>query len=179
MRSIVPVEHLEVVANGAVVAAVPLAGDRTSADTTLTLPAERSGWYTLRAWSEHATHPVLDIYPFATTSPVYVTVGGAPARSAKDAAYFVAWIDRLAAAARDAGVIAVVGITERDSGNVGTLYNTNVVLGADGTLLGKHRKLVPTFGERAVWRGGDGSTLDVWLDDAFRPITSEIDEESG
>jgi hypothetical protein len=43
---------------------------------------------------------VLDLYPYATTSPIYLTVGGRPARSAKDAAYFVAWIDRLTAAAQ-------------------------------------------------------------------------------
>ena len=43
---------------------------------------------------------MLDLYPYATTSPIYVTVGDQPVRSAKDAAYFVAWIDRLAAAAR-------------------------------------------------------------------------------
>jgi len=49
----------------------------------------------LRAWSEKAEYPVLDLYPYATTSPVYVTVeGSAPDRN-QDAAYFVAWIDRL------------------------------------------------------------------------------------
>jgi nitrilase len=68
----------------------------------------------------------------------------------------------LAAAAARAGVHAVVGVTERDAGAVGTLYNTNVVLSPDGTVLGKHRKLVPTWGERAVWAGGDGSTLSVF-----------------
>jgi aliphatic nitrilase len=71
-------------------------------------------------------------------------------------------VDALAEAAGRAGVTAVVGVTERDPGSVGTLYNTNVVLSADGTYLGKHRKLVPTFGERAVWAGGDGSTLTVF-----------------
>lgn len=71
-------------------------------------------------------------------------------------------IDALAAAARRAGVYAVVGITERDPGSIGTLYNTNVVLSSEGTVLGKHRKLVPTWGERAVWAGGDGSTLCVF-----------------
>jgi nitrilase len=70
--------------------------------------------------------------------------------------------DALAAAAGDAGVVAVVGVTERDPGRIGTLYNTNVVLGPEGSLLGKHRKLMPTWGERAVWHGGDGSTLDVF-----------------
>ena len=48
------------------------------------------------------------------------------------------------------------------SGAIGTLYNTNVVLSPQGELLGKHRKLVPTWGERAVWTGGDGSTLSVF-----------------
>ncbi len=71
-------------------------------------------------------------------------------------------IDALCAAARAAGVVAVVGITEREPGSIGTLYNTNVVIGADGTFLGRHRKLVPTWGERAVWAGGDGSTLSVF-----------------
>jgi len=43
--------------------------------------------------------PVLDLYPYATTSPIYLSVGGEPTRSARDAAYFVAWIDRLSQAA--------------------------------------------------------------------------------
>jgi hypothetical protein len=42
---------------------------------------------------------VLDLYPYATTSPVYVTVAGAPIRSAEDAEYFIRWIDRVAASA--------------------------------------------------------------------------------
>src|SRR2546426_1467413 len=43
--------------------------------------------------------PVLDIYPFASTSPIYVTVGREPVRSTEDAAFFVRWIDRLMVAA--------------------------------------------------------------------------------
>jgi hypothetical protein len=39
---------------------------------------------------------VLDIYPYATTSPIYVTVEGSPLKPGADAAFFVAWIDRLA-----------------------------------------------------------------------------------
>jgi hypothetical protein len=99
LRSIVPVERLEVVGNGVVVASVPLSAGGTSADATLSLPVERSGWYTLRAWSSGAAEPVLDIYPFATTSPIYVTVGGRPVRSAADSRYFVAWIERVEKAA--------------------------------------------------------------------------------
>ena len=100
LRSFVPVDHLEIVGNGRVVATVPLAGDRTAATAEVPILVTASGWYTLRARGDSAAHPVLDLYPFATTSPIYVSVGGAPARSSADAAYFVAWIDRLDAAAR-------------------------------------------------------------------------------
>jgi TolB protein len=95
MHSIVPVEHLELVQNGKVVATIPLSGDRKSASVTQQVTVERSGWITLRAWSEHATPPVLDIYPFATTSPVYLTVAGIPPRSPEDARFFIDWMDRL------------------------------------------------------------------------------------
>jgi len=70
-------------------------------------------------------------------------------------------VEALERAAIEAGVTAVVGVTERDPGRVGTLYNTNLVLGPEG-YLGKHRKLVPTWAERVVWTGGDGSTLGVF-----------------
>jgi hypothetical protein len=99
LRSAVPVDHLEVIGNGRVVATVPLTGDRTSADAVITLPAESSGWYVLRAWSDRPRLPVLDLYPFASTSPVYVQIGDQAVRSPSDAAWFVRWVDRVAAAA--------------------------------------------------------------------------------
>jgi aliphatic nitrilase len=71
-------------------------------------------------------------------------------------------IAELGAACAKAGVVAVIGVTERDTDRIGTLYNTNLVFAADGKLLGKHRKLMPTWGERVVWAGGDGSTLSVF-----------------
>ena len=89
MHSIVPVEHLELVQNGKVVATVPLSADHKCAAATVKVPVERSGWITLRAWSEHATPPMLDMYPFATTSPVYLTIAGIPPRSPDDARYFI------------------------------------------------------------------------------------------
>jgi hypothetical protein len=95
----VPVERLEIVANGVVVARVPLSPDSTRAAAVVPLPITRSGWFTLRAWSSHSHPGVLDGYPFATTSPIYVIVGGQPIRSAEDARYFVAWIERLEQAA--------------------------------------------------------------------------------
>jgi len=98
LRSLVPVDRLEIVRNGRVAASVPLTGDRTSADATVSVPASESGWYLVRAHSDRSQHPVLDFYPFGTTSPVYVTLGGAPVRSSRDAQYFVAWLDRVHAA---------------------------------------------------------------------------------
>ncbi|MBK5189473.1 MAG: CehA/McbA family metallohydrolase, partial [Gemmatimonadaceae bacterium] len=95
MHSIVPVEHLELVQNGKVVATVPMSADHTSASASVKVVVDRSGWITLRAWSEHATPPVLDIYPFATTSPVYLTIAGIPPRSPEDARFFIDWVDRL------------------------------------------------------------------------------------
>jgi nitrilase len=60
--------------------------------------------------------------------------------------------------ARDHAVHLVVGVIERDGG---TLYCTALIFGPEGTLLGKHRKLMPTAMERVIWGNGDGSTLPV------------------
>jgi nitrilase len=63
-------------------------------------------------------------------------------------------------AARRAGVAVAMGISERNDERSGTtLYNTLLYIGADGEILGRHRKLVPTGGERLVWAQGEGDTL--------------------
>jgi TolB protein len=100
MHSIVPVDHLQIVCNGKVVREVAMDGTRTSAHIDGSIPLDASGWCVLRAFSDQAEFPILDVYPYATTSPVYVSVAGSPVRNAEDAAYFVTWIDRLIAAAR-------------------------------------------------------------------------------
>jgi aliphatic nitrilase len=64
--------------------------------------------------------------------------------------------EQLAAAARQAGVVAAIGVNERDHG---TLYNTQLVFDADGELVLRRRKLTPTFHERMIWGQGDGSGL--------------------
>ena len=94
LRSIVPVDHLEVVCNGKVARELKLEGARETADFTGTIPLSESGWCVLRAWSDKAEYPVMDNYAYATTCPVYVTIGGKRAYAREDAEYFEAWIDR-------------------------------------------------------------------------------------
>jgi nitrilase len=68
----------------------------------------------------------------------------------------------LQAAARRHGVTIVCGIDEKNAEASGTsLYNAIVTIGADGTILNRHRKLMPTNPERMVWGIGDGSGLRV------------------
>jgi len=98
LRSIVPVDHLQVVCNGQVVRELSLDGARDKADVSGTLPVSESGWCLLRAWSDKAEDPILDAYPYATTSPIYIAIAGAPSHSKKDAEYFVVWIERLISA---------------------------------------------------------------------------------
>lgn len=95
VRSLIPIEHVDVIKNGAVAAMIPLSADSMSASADITIDADKSAWILLRAWSAGARHPIYDFAPIATTSPIYVTVGGAPVRSRTDAEYFIAWIDRL------------------------------------------------------------------------------------
>lgn len=66
---------------------------------------------------------------------------------------------RLSDAAKKARCHVVLGLTEREGG---TLYNSQLVLGPDGAILGKRRKLMPTSHERMVWGRGDGRDLAVW-----------------
>jgi nitrilase len=64
----------------------------------------------------------------------------------------------LGAIAARAHIYLVIGVVEREGG---TLYCSVLFFGPEGTLLGKHRKLMPTAAERLVWGFGDGSTMEV------------------
>ncbi len=59
-------------------------------------------------------------------------------------------------ACRQAGVVASIGVNERDGG---TIYNAQLLFDADGTLIQHRRKLTPTHHERMIWGQGDGSGL--------------------
>ncbi|BCK74618.1 nitrilase [Acetobacter aceti NRIC 0242] len=66
--------------------------------------------------------------------------------------------DMVAEAARDTGMVVVLGVNERD---FGTLYNTQIIFDATGEILLKRRKITPTYHERMVWGQGDGAGLKV------------------
>lgn len=77
--------------------------------------------------------------------------------------------DKLRKAAKDAGINVAIGIHERNTEKSGTsLYNTILFINDRGDILGKHRKLIPTGGERLIWAQGDGSTLRTYDTSAGR-----------
>jgi hypothetical protein len=96
LRSIVAVDHVELVCNGRVVESLIARKGADHGDFTGHIALKDSGWCIARASSDAGRYPVLDTYVYATTSPIYVTVANAAPRSPQDARYFAAWIDRMA-----------------------------------------------------------------------------------
>ena len=71
--------------------------------------------------------------------------------------------EQLGEVAADCGITVAMGVNERNSeASDSTLYNTLLYLGPDGQVLGKHRKLIPTAGERLVWGQGAEGDLEVF-----------------
>ena len=70
-------------------------------------------------------------------------------------------LERIAGVVRERGVVVSLGLTEGTAQSVGTLWNANLLLGPDGSVLNHHRKLVPTFYEKLTWAPGDGAGLRV------------------
>jgi aliphatic nitrilase len=62
----------------------------------------------------------------------------------------------IAEAAKEANIVVSIGVNERDGGSI---YNTQLLFDADGTLIQRRRKLTPTYNERILWGQGDGSGL--------------------
>ena len=71
--------------------------------------------------------------------------------------------DKLCKAAKEAKINVIIGMNERngESSN-SSLYNTILFIDEHGKIGGKHRKLIPTGGERLIWAQGDGSTLNIF-----------------
>jgi aliphatic nitrilase len=70
-------------------------------------------------------------------------------------------VERLCETARENGIHVSVGISEASPASAGCLWNANLLIGDDGSLLNHHRKLMPTFYEKLVWAPGDGDGLRV------------------
>jgi nitrilase len=127
----------------------------------------------IREAADHGAELVVFSETFIPGYPAYFTCGQATAVN-----QFVAYnvglqdnaivipspdTDRLAAACRDAGAYAVVGVDELDDRTGSrTVYNTLLFIDSEGKVLGRHRKLMPTFTERTYWGWGDGSDLKVF-----------------
>ena len=94
-----PLERVELIYNGKVVASALLASDQLSAKLDQKIDVDRSGWLALRAIGPgHLDHPLGSQY--AHTSPIYLEIADQPAGSREDAEYFLKWIDRLSLAIR-------------------------------------------------------------------------------
>ena len=78
-------------------------------------------------------------------------------------------VTELCDAAKEAGIYVVIGVNERSRQSIGTLFNTMLFIDPAGVLLGKHRKLVPTWAEKMTWSPGDASGLKVY-DTAVGPL---------
>ena len=110
---------------------------------------------------QFATFPetVVPYYPyFSFLQPAYQIVGGREHLKLLDQAVRVPSpaTHAIGKTCKEAGVVVSIGVNERDGD---TLYNTQLLFDADGTLLQRRRKISPTYHERMVWGQGDGSGL--------------------
>ncbi len=111
---------------------------------------------------------------FLSGYPFWVErTGGARFNDARQKAAYAAYLDAavelggpqvrtITEAVRDVGVLTYLGVTERGSGPArGTVFCTLLAVDPAGGVVGRHRKLVPTYEERLVWGHGDGHGLRV------------------
>jgi aliphatic nitrilase len=81
--------------------------------------------------------------------------------------------DALCEAARSVNAYVVIGVCEKIPQTMGTMFNTQLYIGPDGTLIRKHQKIMPTVGERLVHTGGHGDTFGAFASE-FGPMSGLI-----
>ena len=110
---------------------------------------------------QFATFPetVIPYYPYFSfiQTPYQIIAGKEHLRLLEESVTVPSPItDMIAEACKDTGVVVSIGVNERDGG---TIFNTQLLFDADGTLIQRRRKISPTYHERMVWGQGDGSGL--------------------
>ncbi|MGM0437923.1 MAG: carbon-nitrogen hydrolase family protein [Bacillota bacterium] len=86
-------------------------------------------------------------------------------------------IDRLCETALENEIYVMMGICEKLPETTGTMYNSQVIIGADGKLIGKRQKIMPTVGERFVHKGGSGASLKTFKTE-FGPVSAMMCSEN-
>ena len=86
--------------------------------------------------------------------------------------------EKLCQVARDCSIHVAIGINESSPNSFAEVFNTLLLVGPDGRIIGKHRKIMPTYAEKLIWSFGDGSTLRVH-DTAIGKIGMLICGENG
>ena len=100
VRSSIPVEYVEVVLNGEVVATHSGSGSVKSLDVSGSVQVRGPGWMLLRAWSKNPHPDLPDMYAYASTNPIYIQQPGKTLQSKSSAEFFLKWLNRLEAATK-------------------------------------------------------------------------------
>lgn len=108
---------------------------------------------------QFATFPetIIPYYPYFSFIQAPYTMGKEHLRLLEESVTVPsADTDAIGKAAKEASMVVSIGVNERDGG---TIYNTQLLFDADGTLIQRRRKLTPTYHERMIWGQGDASGL--------------------
>lgn len=141
-------------------AAVQIAPDLTSAEGTVDRIC-RAVADAAAQGVEIAVFPetFVPYYPYFSFVEPPVSAGKEHLRLYENAVEIPGWVPEvLSQQAQKHGMVLVVGVNEREHGS---LYNTQLIFDADGTLALKRRKITPTYHERMIWGQGDGSGMKV------------------
>ncbi|MDH4057297.1 MAG: CehA/McbA family metallohydrolase [Cyclobacteriaceae bacterium] len=99
LRSNFPVDHFEIIWNGDVIAKHTLPESKKTFDVEGSIKVKEKGWLLLRAWSDQANPDLMDLYPYASTNPIYINSDGENLNQKSAKEYFLKWVKRIEAKA--------------------------------------------------------------------------------